>query len=156
VFDGHRGGVVTKRGSPEEDETEFLNVDLEVFSRERLKGLVEGLGRSVHVLHEGAYGRKYAACVELWGSGCGQPADTLIRRILRLLNKMPRSAKRLWNGAQVRQFNIGIQAAFKPRSFELAVQPDTLKAVARLGARVVVTVYAAESPTAEVQPVRRN
>lgn len=49
----------------------------------------------------------------------------------------------------MKQFNIGIQAAFKPRSFELQIGPDTLEGVARLGARVVVTVYAAQAPTAD-------
>ena len=135
--------------SPPEDETEFLNVDLEVFSRSSLAPFVKGLGRSVHVLHEGRWGRKYAACLELWVSGSGQKADVIIRRMVHLLSKMPRAAQRLWNGAQVKQFNLGIQAALKPRSFELSLQPDTLRAVARLGARLVVTVYAAEVPAAE-------
>ena len=142
VLGGQFGGRVRPR--PDEDETEYLNVDLEVFSRESLATFVKGLGRSVHVLHEGRWGRRHAACLELWSSGCGEEAEVIIRRMLRLLTRMPRSAKILWNRAQVRQFNIGIQAAAKSRAFELHVRPDTLQAMARLGARLVVTVYAPE------------
>lgn len=131
-----------------ENGTEFLNVDLEVFSRESLAPFVKGLGRSVHVLHEGRWSRGFAACVELWASGCGQSAEAIIGRMVRLLSKMPREAKLLWNGAQVRQFNVGIQAASKPQSFELRLRQETLKAVATLGARLVVTVYAAGAQAA--------
>jgi len=132
----------------DEEQTEFLNVDLEVFSRDSLAPFVKGLGRSVHVLHEGRWGRRYGACLELWHSGSGERADVIIRRMVRLLDKMPRPAKRLWNTAAVKQFNIGIQAAFKPRTFELPLSQHTLQAVARLGASFLITVYAAEVPHA--------
>ena len=137
------------RPRPDDDETEYLNVDLEVFSRESLGTFVKGLGRAVHVLHEGRWGRKHAACLELWSSGCGEEAEVTIRRMLRLLTKMPRSARVLWKRAQVRQFNIGIQAAARSRTFELHVRPDTLQAMARLRAQLVVTVYAPERLAAE-------
>ena len=141
---------------PNEDETEYLNVDLEVFSRESLAPFVKGLGRSVHVLHEGRWGRKHAACLELWSAGCGEEAEVTVRRMLRLLGRMPRSAKILWNRAQARQFNIGVQAAAKSRTFELHLKPDTLQAMARLGGRLVVTVYAPERlPAQEHQSKRR-
>jgi len=130
----------------DEETTAFLNVDLEVFSRESLAAFVKGLGRSVHVLHEGRWGRKYAACVELWASGWNQSPESIIRRILRLLSRMPRSARTLWNRADVRQFNIGVQAALKPRTFELSLSPESVAAIGRLKARIVFTVYAAESP----------
>jgi hypothetical protein len=154
VLGGQTGGHLTPPN--QDDETEFLNVDLEVFSRESLAPFAKGLGRSVHVLHEGRWARRYAACLELWGSGYGQTADAIIRRMVRLLNKMPRSAKLLWNRAQVKQFNIGIQAGTKPRGFELKVRPATLQAVARLGAQLVVTVYAVDKPEAGPEPQARG
>jgi hypothetical protein len=135
---------------PDADETEFLNVDLEVFSRETLAPFAGALGRSWHILHVGHWGRRHAACLELTASGYGQGADAIILRMTRLLNKMPRSAKVLWNRAQARQFNIGVEAAVRSRTFELHLRPDTLQAVARLGGKLVVTVYAPERrPAAE-------
>ncbi len=125
-----------------EDVTEFLNIDLEVFSRESLTPFVEGLGRTVHVLHDGRWGRKHAACVELWASGWKETPEAIIKAMVRLLDRLPRSAKALWNRADRRQFNIGVRAALRPRSFELALGPASLKAISRLNARVVFTVYA--------------
>jgi len=146
------------RRRTDDDKTEFLNVDLEAFSRESLATLAKSLGRSVNVLHEGRWGRRYAACFELWSSGYGQTADAIILRMARLLTKMPRSAKVLWNRAQVSQFNIGIGAAARSRTFELHVRPEALQAAARLGARLVVTVYAPERlpPAHEAQSKERR
>lgn len=79
-------------------------------------------------------------------SGYGQSPDTIIRAMARLLDRMPRSARALWNRAQVRRFNVGIQAAFQPLIFQVPVRPETIQAVARLGAEVVITVYGAEQP----------
>ena len=138
-------GMRNRAAQADDDSTEFLNVDLEVFSRERLTVFVSGLGRSVHVLHEGRWGRRrYAACLELWTSGYGQTPDHIVQGMVRLLKKMPRPAKVLWNRAQTRRFNIGIQAAFKPRSFELPLRPATVKAVTDVGAQLLITVYAQE------------
>ena len=137
-------------------ETEFLNVDLEVFSRERLAPLVEALGPSVHVLHEGRWGRRYAACLEVSGS-YRLSADAIIRRMVRLLTKMPRSARVLWNRAQTRQFNVGIEAAARSRTFELPLGPETLRAAARVGAQLVVTVYAPERvPGPQAKPSKKR
>src|SRR5574341_2109022 len=139
-------------------QTEFLNVDLDVFSRERLTPFVNGLGKSFFVLHEGRWGRKYAAILELAAGGSSQRnnPDRLIRRMVTLLNKMPRTARSLWDRAQVKQFNIGIQAALKPHAFDIQIGQETLQEVAGLGARLIVTVYAAEAPKARESPRQRK
>ena len=147
-------------GHPDDNDirTEFLNVDLDVFSRESLAPFVKALERSFFVLHEGRWGRKYGAILELHASGYGKrTADSIIRRMSALLNKMPDSARELWNRAQIRQFNIGIQAARKPVAVEFQVGQDTLQAVSRLGASLVITVYAPEArkPKSTVRPKKR-
>ena len=58
------------------------------------------------------------------------------------------------------EFNVGIEAATKSRMFELRLEPDTLRAVAGVAGRIVITVYApkriSELPTApERKRVRR-
>jgi hypothetical protein len=128
--------------------TEFLNVDLEVFSREDLAVFARALGRSVHPLHVGPWGSKHAACIELWVSGYGQSADSIIQRMVRLISRLPIPARRLWNHASVRRFNIGVQADSELSVFELPLAAGTIQAVARVGASVIVTVYAAESKPA--------
>jgi hypothetical protein len=128
----------------EEEGTTFLNVDLEVISRTPLDPLVQAFGRKVDVLHVGPWGRRYGAHVEVAGSGYRGNADSLIRRLATLIKALPQSARRLWDTAQSREFNVGIEAAAKSRTFELRLERETLMAVAGIAGRIVITVYAPE------------
>jgi hypothetical protein len=128
----------------EEEGTTFLNVDLEVISRTPLDPLVQAFGRKVDVLHVGPWGRRYGAHVEVAGSGYRGNADSLIRRLVTLVKALPRNARRLWDAAQSRELNVGIEAAAKSRTFELRLEPETLMAVAGVASRIVITVYAPE------------
>jgi hypothetical protein len=46
---------------PEDDQTHFLNVDLDVWSRSPLDELVAAFGKSVYVLYIGRERRRYSA-----------------------------------------------------------------------------------------------
>ena len=141
----------------EEEGTTFLNVDMEVISRTPLDPLVQAFGRKVDVLHVGPWGRRYGAHVEVAGSGYRGNADALIRRLVTLIKALPRSARRLWDTAQSREFNVGIEAAAKSRTFELPLEPETLMAVAGVAGRIVITVYAPErinAPPTTPEPKR--
>jgi hypothetical protein len=123
-------------------ETTFLNVDLDIWSRSPLEPLVAALGKKVCVLHVGKEARRHGAHLELARSGGrAHNADQVIRRLAKLVTSLPRSQRTLWNRAQVRAFNVGIQAATKPFSYELRLQPETLAAIASVNGRLVVTVY---------------
>lgn len=121
--------------------TSFITVDLDVFSRTRLRALAETLGDSVIVLHEGRWGSRYSANFELSNSW-NLSADQEIRAFIRLLEKIPSSVRRLWDQAQSRVFNIGVQAGVTPHAYQLRVGPKTLAAVAALRGAIVVTTYA--------------
>jgi len=81
------------------------------------------------VLHSGRWGRRYSAHFELTGSGIvrsgasqsgvSKEADRLIRRFVSLVEQLPRPARRLWNQADSREFNIGIEAAARSKMFEM-------------------------------------
>ena len=128
----------------EEEGTTFLNVDLEIISRTPLDPLVQAFGRKVDVLHVGPWGRRYGAHVEVAGSGYRGNADSLVRRLVTLVKALPRNARRLWDTAQSREFNVGIEVAAKSRAFELRLEPETLRAVTDVAGRIVITVYAPE------------
>ncbi len=141
--------MIRKRGI-DDDETTLLNVDLDILSQSRLEPLVEAFGEHVVVLHVGPEGRRlHGAHVELSTGSSSKNADGLIRGLVALVKRLPRSSRRLWNTAKSREFNIGVQAAHKPHLFELRLDPETLDAVASVGGRIVVTVYAAELPEAQ-------
>jgi len=62
----------------------------------------------------------------------------------KLVSKLPANAKRIWNSATDKEFDIGIQGGFQPKPAEWVLEPTVIKAVARLGAQIRITVYSPE------------
>lgn len=121
--------------------THFIVVDLDVFSRRRLTGLVEALGDKVFVLHEGKWGSRYSANLEL-DDNWNLTADQEIRRLVALVRALPVAARDLWTSAQSRVFNIGVQAGHTPLSHELKIARTTVEAVADVQGSITITTYA--------------
>jgi len=137
------GGPWNRELMTDEEPTQCLNVDLDVWSAAPLEPLVEAFGKKVFVLYVGKERqRTYGAHLEISAVAYHANADRLIRRFVQLIDALSPKARRMWNTAQRREFNIGIQAAMKPHAFELRLQPETLVAAARVNGRIVVTVYA--------------
>ena len=123
--------------------TRFLNVDLDIYSRSNLQPLVTALGKKVVVLHVGLDRRTFCAHLEL--ARVTRSADSTIRGFCSLIQALPRKARDLWNSARTRDFNIGVQAAPRPFSHEIALAAETVQAASEVNARIVFTVYAPEA-----------
>ena len=128
------------------DSTTFLNVDLDIASRQDLAPLVAALGAKVVVLHAARHGRTYWAHLELGRSA--KSADATVRGLAALVRALPRHARRLWNTATVHDFNIGVQSATQPHAYEIPLAHGTIEAASALNARIVITIYAAEDAKA--------
>jgi hypothetical protein len=128
-----------------DDTISFLNVDLDIYSRSRLDALAAAFGNKMVVLFVGRELHRYSAHLEVAGNT--KSADATIQRICKLVRGLPRASRKLWDAAITRDFNIGIQAASRPRAFEFVLDARTVQKVASLNARIVVTVYAPEKRT---------
>lgn len=125
------------------EESSFLNVDLDVEASFDLAPLVEALGDRVSNMYTGPGAAGFETHLELSGElVMPASADVAIRGFVTLLTALPSSARKLWDDATKREFNIGIQGGVTPRAFELALDAATIADIARLGARIGVTVYA--------------
>jgi hypothetical protein len=143
------------RSSP--PSTRFLNVDLDICSKSDLQPLIAALGKKVVVLHAGREKRTYCAHLEL--ARRTNDADATIRLFCALIGSLKGTERTLWNTAKVRDFNIGVQAAARPFSYDIALANDTVKSAAAVGARIVFTVYAPEKhprPSAKLEPVAKK
>ncbi len=121
-------------------EAKFLTVDLDVYSRSDLQPLVNGFGKRVIALYVGRERRRYSAHLEL--AGFQRPsADATIRTFCTLIRALPKTERELWNGATRREFSVGVQAGWQPFACNFRVEAQTIKAVAELGAVIVLTVY---------------
>ena len=123
------------------EETTFLNVDLDIRSVSALDSLVTALGRSVFALHVGPDGRRHVAHLETAIQSANP--NRLIRRFVALVRRLPRAERLVWDRARLREFNIGIQAGAGPTSYELRLDPETVRAAASVNAAIGVTIYGA-------------
>jgi len=120
--------------------SEFLNVDLDVRSRRSLA--------SLHAAWPWAQTPGYAGGraprrLIVSPRGIARSADGAIRQLIREVEGLPRPARRCWNEASSRVFDIGVQAGLQPRAFEdVHVSEGTLQAVAGLKGRILLTLYA--------------
>jgi hypothetical protein len=122
--------------------TKYINVDLDIYSRVPLTGLIEAMGDGAFVLYVGGERQKYEAHIELGSSHMGMTADRTIIGLTRLVKRLPPRYRKIWNSAKSREFNIGIEAGLEPHGFELRLDRRTVDAVKEVGGALVITVYA--------------
>src|SRR5437868_4051787 len=110
---------------------QFLNVDLDVYSRSDLQPLVNSFGKKVIALYVGHERRMYSAHLEL--AAVQKPsADSTIRAFCTLVRALRKTERELWNGAKTREFSIGVQAGQQPFACDFRIEAETVKAVAEL------------------------
>jgi hypothetical protein len=116
--------------------TTYLNVDLEIASRRALAPLTDELRAAMFELHR----ERGLACYETNDQRAKTPSAA-IRAIVRVLDRLSPAAKRCWRAAHRRDFDVGIGGGATPFQFAVALDEDVVREVARLGGRIVITVY---------------
>ena len=155
-YEGHRPPAARSSRADPDSVTTLLNVDLDIWSITPLDDLLRSFGRRVFVLHTGKEGRRYAAHLELARDGASRGADALIRDFVALVRGLPPKGRALWNRAQRRDFNVGIQAASQPYSYELPLEVSTVRAAAAVNARIVFTIYGNDSKGSQPTTKKRQ
>ena len=124
-------------------EVRFLNVDLEVCSRVDLQGLVDELGEDVVNFHCGQVHGHFLATFEATVAH-GDP-NSLIGYFCTLVENLPADARRVWDEAFSKVFDVGYEGGSGPKSYQSELRPETIAAVARIGGGLRVTVYPAST-----------
>ena len=119
-----------------DNNTVFLNVDLDVQIATGLEVLLAELGRDVAVLHQDST----TATIEL-NREVSDPQDALIGLAI-LIEALSPDARRIWEEAEKRSMSIGIQAGARPHSLDFVIPPDCIARLERIGVEIVFTVYA--------------
>jgi uncharacterized protein YukE len=122
-------------------EVGFLNVDLEVGARTRsqLAPLLDAFEGKLFELFRGRIRGLYRAHYE--SIGCGRDASATIRDLVASIEALDRPARRAWDGAAMRDFNIGVELGRGVRSVELAIDREVIQQVAAFGGRIAFTAY---------------
>ena len=119
----------------------FLNVDLELYSRRPLNLFATALGETVDVLYVGKQGSRHLAAVELAGSGWQRQPDPIIMGLVKLIKRLPKEARVLWDSASERRFDIGCDVPSGSNTLALALRSTTVAAIAEVNATVAITIY---------------
>jgi hypothetical protein len=135
---------------------EFLNVDLELESKESLDLIAQEFGDRVHVLHNGPLQDiPYLLALEVYAGDDNDP-ESIIEAFCDLIEALPAKAKASWRKCTARRFDIGIESgvgvAKRFGALCLSLSPETLKRVAALSAEAVITVYPPRQPEAKSKP----
>lgn len=121
----------------------FLNVDLEIESKQDIAQLVSDLKKNAVVLHYDKDDTRQLARIE--ASLEVNSPDKAINHLCELVESCSRNALKQWLSATKRTFDIGFQSGVTPKCFNQALHPDTLLRISALGAGVELTIYPVES-----------
>jgi hypothetical protein len=133
-------GTVTVGISTLTSSTEFRAVDLVVKSRRSLAPLFAAWPWAQTPGRQATKAPRWLLVIP---RGNPQTADKAVWALVRMVDRLPSAAKRCWNQASSRTFDIGIQAGLAPSSFEdVRLRHETIQAIARVRGSILVTVYA--------------
>jgi hypothetical protein len=122
------------------DETAFANVDLDIYSKEDLRPLVDAMGDRVIEMWVGRVRRTYEAHLE-FGWKKKQTPTSIILGFCSLVESLTPSKRKLWNTAKRKSFDIGIHAPPRNHHYWSAVSTEAVHAAANVGAQIAITIY---------------
>jgi len=125
-----------------DEQTQFLNVDLDVESAGDLSSLVSALDPVAFALHDVVNDEGHRVSFELSGNE-SMDAESTIEKFVAAIKALPSDARNCWNNATVRRFSIGIQAGVRPHSFIVGLKVQTLESLVSLASTVEYVVYSA-------------
>ncbi|MCF6458955.1 hypothetical protein [Pseudoalteromonas sp. MMG024] len=121
---------------------QFLNVDLEIESKQDIAQLVSDLGKSAMVLHYDKDETRQLARIEA-NADVTSP-DSAINHLCELIESCSRNALKQWLSCTKRTFDIGFQSGKNPKCFNQALHADTLLRISAIGAGIEITIYPVE------------
>jgi hypothetical protein len=137
----------------EEKATHFLNVDLDVRAKSGLKKLIDafaprvfelGLESDDHKSFEINHTRE--EYFDANGTPKRPSIDETILAFYNAVLALPPSAMTIWENAESRSFDIGIQGGNHPRQPRFLVSKENIARLSEMEAELVITVYAPQEP----------
>lgn len=128
----------------------FINVDLEIGARTRarLAPLIEQFKEHLLEMHVGRIRGLYHAHYESCGPSSirrkgdrGPTSSEVIHELANAIERLDSAGRRAWNGASIRDFNVGIDIARGVWMSEHHIEADAVRRIAALRGRLVFTAY---------------
>ncbi|MGA7242588.1 MAG: hypothetical protein WBX19_05370 [Terracidiphilus sp.] len=135
------------------DKSSFMNVALEIFSRSDLKPIADAFGSKVTVFY---LGKEFGLFKAYFYPGWQQSntPETGILRYCKLIQKLPKEERKLWDSAKSRSFDLGFEGPQKGRRYWGAVGQKAVRAAAEVGAQIAITIYGPMKVTKQTKKKR--
>lgn len=118
-------------------ETTFLNVDLDIESKQDITLIVQSFGEQVVLMRHEFLADTYYASFE---TGYAR-LDEIIAEYVRLVQNLPSEAQIVWSQCK-RTLDIGYRCGVEPYTFHSTLSSEIVTKIAALGATIVITLYA--------------
>ncbi len=140
------GGNFIKVKTRRKQDICFVNVDLEIESKNDLQSLIGKFGKSVVVLYHDrlANGNDFVSLEislnSVQAENYGEVDDT-VSAFCDLVENLPSELRNTWNKSTERKFNIGFESGNTEKTFNTTIQTRTLKRLAKIGGSIQITIY---------------
>ena len=124
-------------------EIQFLNVDLELESKQDISALVNDLQKNAVVLHYDKDDYRQLARIEA-NVNVSSP-DKAINHLCELIESCSKGALKQWLSCSKRTFDLGFNSGVSPKCYSQALHVDTLLRISAIGAGIEITIYPVES-----------
>jgi hypothetical protein len=119
----------------------FLNLDLELRSRENLALLGAYLSERAHILYNAETPEGYLLTAEPLNGGMGQTPEMCTEELLRTLEALPKDLSALVRGSHTRVFDYGFDSGVSSPPLTVGIPPHHLSRMAQWDIALRVTVY---------------
>jgi hypothetical protein len=118
-------------------EIKFLNIDLDIESKEDISLIVQEFGSQLSVMRYDQSEGLYSASFE---TGYIEE-NKIIEEYTNLINKLSPRAKTQWDNCILRRFDIGYESGERPYNFHSKLSENSISLLAKVGGSIVVTIY---------------
>ena len=125
-----------------QQDTFFLNIDLELRSARSLRVMIDAFGDQVLVHRNDRDGELFVVWMQLSSGPDPSDIDGVVENFRILVERLPRAIRTLWDSCADRRFNMGIQSGRSPHSTEFRMSARAINTMANLRIGLTTTVYA--------------
>ncbi len=121
---------------------DFLNVDLEIESKNDLQIIVNELGKdcSLSIYDKNESGNN-SAVFSHRAAFNDYSINVIISLFCDSIENLSPKARDVWNSCRIRKFDAGFESGNFPENFQSEIRADIIKRVAALGASIAITIY---------------
>lgn len=118
-------------------EIEFLNIDLDIESKEDISPIVEEWEGKITVFRNDKAEEGYFASFETQCSG----VEEIINEYVRLVNSLSEKSREIWDRAEKRTFDFGFESGTEPNNFNVKMDQLLIQKLADIGGGITITIY---------------